>query len=237
MRDSGKKLTFFGGKLHLIQPKKHRVSVDLVVFLSRVRGIKRSSRVVELGAGFGFLSITLAKKFGCEVHALERDGDLYELLEENIRLNSLEDKVKPLRIDIRQVGEHFRRGSFDVVVVNPPFYPKNYGSRDGGFHFEEDTTLGDFIGVSSYLLRDGGYMNLLIPCFRLYESFSLMKESNLPPRFTSIIYPTADKEGRLAVISSIRNVPGPLHVERAIFINREEGGYTQEVESLLEGFL
>jgi FkbM family methyltransferase len=234
LKGSDKRFSFFRGKLDLIQPEEHKVSVDLILFLSKAKGIKRSSKVADLGAGFGFLSVVIAKKFGCRVIAVERDERLYNLLRENIKINLLESLITPLKGDIRRIEELIEKGSVDVVITNPPFYPREYGVRDGGFHFEEDTKLEDFIVASSRILRDGGYFNLLIPAFRLHESFSTMGETNLPPRFLSIVYPKPSKGGRLSIVSSIKNVPGPLSVEKAIFINREEGGYTREVESLLD---
>jgi len=141
LKESGRIFPFFRGKIRLLQGRKHRVSVDLVVFLSRLRGLRKTSRVADLGAGFGFLSLTIAKKFGCRVFALERDPDMLQLLRENVHLNGLGGKVVPVGMDIREVEEHFERGEFDAVVTNPPFFP----------------------------LRDGGYLNLLIPTFRLYD--------------------------------------------------------------------
>jgi len=237
LKGLGKEFSFFRGKLRFIQPEEHRVSVDLILFLSRLRGIKKCSKVADLGAGFGFLSIVIAKKFGCEVYALERDERSFHLLEENVKLNDLGNLVKPMNTDIREHRRSFRRGEFNVVVANPPFYPKEYGIEDGGFHFESDTGLKDFVEAASYMLRDGGYMNLLIPAFRLHESFLLMESFNLPPRFLSVVYPTKSKGGKLCIISAIRNCPGPLNMDKPLVVNEEESGYTPEVESLLEGLL
>ncbi len=237
MKESDRAVPFFRGKVKFFQPQKHRISVDLIVFLSKLKGIKRSSKVADLGAGFGFLSVVVAKKFGCTVHALERDQDMLRLLKENVKLNGVEDRVFPVPGDVRKIEEVFKRGEFDAVLTNPPFYPIEYGVKGRDAHFEEDTTLRDFIRASSYLLRDGGYLNLILPSFRLYEAFLLMRDENLPPRFLSIVYPKLSKEGRLSIVSSIRNRPGPLRVEKAVVINREDGDYTEEVRSLLEGFL
>ena len=237
MRGSDKRFPFFRGKLQLIQPRKHRVSVDLVLFLSRVKGVKRNSRVADLGAGFGFLSLVMAKKWGCEVHAIERDEEMLELLKENVRINSLEDRIKIVGGDVRDIEKLYSGGVFDAVISNPPFYPKDYGKEDGGFHFEGDTTLEDFIRAGSYLLRDGGYMNLLVPSFRLFELFGYLRSYNLPPRFLSVIYPNIRKDGKLCVATSIRNIPGPLRLEPPLVVNRPDGGYTEEVEALLEGFI
>ncbi|MDQ7038850.1 MAG: methyltransferase [Aquificota bacterium] len=234
MRGSGKEFTFFRGKLKLVQPEAHRVSVDLVLFLSKVRGVRRSSKVADLGAGFGFLSLVIAKKFGAKVFALERDGGMFRLLEENVKRNELSNLVFPVRCDVRRVDEFFKRGSFDVVVTNPPFFPHGKGDN---LHSEGDTTLGDFLRASSYLLRDGGYLNLMIPSFRIYETFITLQPLNLPPRFMTLVYPKVSKPPKVTFITSIRNVPGPVHVDRPLIINTPEGRYTQEVEGVLEGLL
>jgi tRNA1(Val) A37 N6-methylase TrmN6 len=234
LRGSVKEFTFFRGKLRLVQPRSHRVSVDLVLFLSKVRGVRGRSRVIDLGAGFGFLSLVLAKKFGVRVLALERDREMVRLLEENIKRNGLEDLITPVEGDVREVERVFERSSFDVVVTNPPFYP--YGKGDN-LHSEGDTTFGDFLRAGSYLLRDGGYMNVMFPAFRLFEAFTLMRDLNLPPRFLTLVFPKVSKPARIAFVTSVRNVPGPLQVDRPLVINTPEGGYTKEVEELLEGFL
>lgn len=234
MREQGrKKVSFFRGKVHFYQDSRHRISVDLVLFLSRVRGIKRSSKVIDLGAGFGFLSIVTAIRHLCRVTALERDRTMLEMLKENITLNSAEELVEVVEGDVREVERIFKRDSFDVCLCNPPFFE----GEGEGIHRSGDTTLEDFLSAGSYLLRDGGYFNLMIPSFRLAEAFEILAEHNLPPRFLTAVYPTAEKECRLCFITSIRNVHGPLHFDKPLVINNVDGGYTQEVSRLLEGYL
>jgi len=216
----------FRGRIEFLQPRRHRVSVDLVVFVSALRGIRRRSRVVDLGAGFGFLSLVIAKKFGCRVYAVERDPQMLALLRENVRINNLTGLITPVDADLRHVEGAFQKGEFDAVVANPPFFPEGYRGADS-WHFETDTTLRDFVSASSHLLRDGGYFNVLIPSFRLYELFILLRDFNLPPRFLTPIYSKPDKPAKLVTVVSVRNVPGPLHWTKALFINTPEGGYTQ----------
>lgn len=237
MKSTDKPFPFFRGKLLLYQPEEHKVSVDLVLFLSKVRGIKKSSKVVDLGAGFGFIAIVLAKKFGVKVTAVEIDDTMLSLLKKNIEVNRLSHLVEVVKADLREIHKHFKRGSFDVVVANPPFYPKDYSPNPDPYHFELKATLRDFVEAASYLLRDGGYFNLLVPAFRLAETFSYLEKANLPPRFLSLVYPTLKKKARLAIVTSVRNVKGPLDVERPLVINEESGGYTEEVRHLLENFL
>lgn len=238
MRNSDNKFfSFFRGKLFLYQSKKHKVSVDLVIFLSKVRGIKRSSKVVDLGAGFGFTSIVLAKKFGVKVTAVEIDQDMLSLLRKNLELNDLSHLVEVVSADIREIEKYFKKGSFDVVITNPPFYPKEYSPSPDPYHFELKGSLLDFIRASAYLLRDGGYLNLFVPSFRLAEALYYLQEYNLPPRFLSLIYPTLRKKSKLSIIVSVKNLKGPLEVDKPLIINEEGGNYTEEVRHLLENFL
>ncbi|NPA32794.1 MAG: methyltransferase [Aquificae bacterium] len=228
---------FFRGKIKLYQPPEHRVSVDLVLFLSRIRGVKRSSRVIDLGAGFGFLSIAIAKKYKVPVVALELDRRMLELLKKNVELNELSHLITVVEGDVRKVDEIFKKGSFDVVITNPPFFPPNFTKNPNPYHFETRGTLKDFIKAGGYLLRDGGYMNLLIPSFRLYESFLVMGESKVYPRFLSLVYPTEEKRARLGIVTGIKNVGGGLECDKPLIINKKTGEYTEEVRNLLESFL
>jgi len=230
-----KLISFFNGKLRFYQPEAHKLSVDLVLFVSRLKGIRRSSRVLDLGAGFGFLTVTVAKKWGCSLTALELDGLMLELLKKNLKLNRVEAEV--IEGDLRRVETLIKRGSFDAVVTNPPFYPAGYAPKPDPYHFELTATLKDFVRAASYALRDGGYLNLLIPAFRLAETFELLKEYNLSPCFLTAVYPTVKKGARLYFVAARRNVRCGLQHEPPIIINREDGSYEDEVEALLRGLI
>ncbi len=237
MRNSDKPFPFFRGKIFLFQPEEHKVSVDLVIFLSKIRGIKRSSKVADLGAGFGFLSISLAKKYKVKIFAIEIEKNMLSLLKKNVEINNLQNYVEVFEADIRAIEKHFKRGMFDVVVSNPPFFPINYSENVNPYHFEVLGKLEDFVKAASYLLRDGGYFNILIPSFRLYELFTLESKYNLPPRFMSVIFPTVKKPAKLCVVTSIKNVSGPLNFDKPVIINTEDGEYTEEVRRILESYL
>ena len=237
MRNTDKPVSFFRGKLLFYQPSEHKISVDLILFLSKIRGIKRNSRIIDLGAGFGFLSITLAKKFGIKVVALELDEFMIKLLRKNVKINNLDNLVEVIKGDVREIEKIFKRASFDVVITNPPFYPPEFSPKPDPYHFELTGKLEDFIKASSYLLRDGGYLNILLPCFRIPQAFALMEKYNLPPRYLALIYPTLSKNARLSIVIGIRNVKGPLECEKALVVNDERGEYTPFVKELLENFL
>ncbi len=233
-------IDFFRGKLRLYQAKGCKVSVDKVIFLSKIKGVKKHSRVIELGAGTGFLSLSVAKRFGTQVVALELDSEAYRLLEENVKLNSLEDKVNPILANVKEVRNIFPRGAFDVVITNPPFYRREFaapGERPDPAEVELFGSLEDFLSAASYLLKDSGYLNLLFPSFRLQELFIKLSNYNLAPSDLWILYPTPKKGGKLSVVVARRNLKPDLRVHPAVILNSEDGTYMPDVAELLEGWL
>lgn len=228
---------FFGGKVRFKQPKKHRLSVVELLFLSNLKGVKRSSKVVDLGAGFGTLSILTSLKYGCEVWAVERDETMLELLKYNVRINQLDGKVHVIEGDIRFIERFMKRDFFDNVLLNPPFYPRTYRNKNNYFHFETDTDLADFIKATKYVLKDGGRVNLLYTAFRCMEAFLILKNNNINPSNVRIFYPKAEKNGKFIHIYGIKNGKGYMTIEKPLVINRSYGEYTDEVKSVLYGFL
>ncbi len=233
--EGSKEFEFFRGKVRFRQPKAHRLSIVEILFVANLKGIKKRSKVLDLGAGFGALSILLSLRHGCQVWALERDPLMLELLRENIRLNKLEDKIHVLDLDLRTIENFLKAQSFDVVVANPPFYR---GQKSGNtYHHETDTSLEDFIKTTSFLLRDGGHFNLLIASNRLVEAIVHMKKHRMEVESLRFFHPKLNKNSKVVCIHGLKNLKPLPVVEKPLIINEDSGEYTQEVKGLLESFL
>lgn len=230
-----KEFEFFRGKVRFLQPRNHRLSVVEILFVSNIRGLKKYSEVVDLGAGFGTLSILTSLKYGCRVWALERDPLMLELLHKNVKLNNLEDRIRVVDLDLRDIKKVFKPQRFDAVIANPPFH--KVGLSNNVYHHETDTSLEDFVFSGSFLLKDGKGFNLLMSSNRLIEAVLLMKAYNINTAALRIFYPKASKSAKLVFIYGIKNLfPAPI-IEKPLIINKEDGNYTEEVASILESFL
>ena len=230
-----KEFSFFRGKVSFKQPKKHRLSVIELLFVDNLKGIKRSSEVLDLGAGFGTLSILIALKYHSKVWALERDSTMLKLLKYNIELNRLNDKIHIIEGDLKEYKSLIKKSSFDCVVANPPFYREQ--NVDNPYHFENDTGLNDFINAGVYALRDGGYLNILIPSTRLYEVCRYISNHNISIAYMRFFYPKEDKNAKLVRIVCIKNAKSLVNVEKPLIINTKTGGYTDEVNHVIESMI
>ncbi|WPM31870.1 methyltransferase [Hydrogenobacter sp. T-2] len=233
--EGSKEFEFFRGKVRFKQPKAHKLSIVEILFVANLKGIRRSSKVLDLGAGFGTLSILISLKYSCKVWAMERNPIMLQLLRENIKLNKLEDKIHVLDLDLRHIQDYLKAQSFDVVVANPPFYKGSLSTNE--YHHETDTSLEDFIKTASFLLKDGRHFNLLVASNRLTEAIIFMKKYRLEIESLRFFYPKLYKNAKIVCIHALKNLrPLPV-VEKPLIINEESGEYTQEVKSLLESFL
>ncbi len=78
---------------------------------------KDGETIVDMFAGIGPFSILLAKYRDVKVHAIDINPVAVEYLKENIRLNKVADKVKPVLGDCRVVAP---RGIADRAIMNLP---------------------------------------------------------------------------------------------------------------------
>jgi release factor glutamine methyltransferase len=76
-------------------------------------------RVLELGAGSGFISIALVRR-GALVTASDINPKAVIGLAENFLLNDVEAKVVE-----SDLFDNLEIRTYDLIVINPPYYPKN----------------------------------------------------------------------------------------------------------------
>lgn len=80
-----------------------------------------NKKVLDVGCGSGILGL-LAVRNGAEVTSVDINPDCIRITEYNSRINRL-----PLTVLISDLFENVT-GTFDVVLINPPYYPKTPNS-------------------------------------------------------------------------------------------------------------
>jgi tRNA (guanine37-N1)-methyltransferase len=83
--------------------------------------VQKGETIVDLFAGVGPFSVLIAKKNAdAKVYAVDINPEAIELLERNIRLNRVENRVIPIQGDARRAVEERLIGVADRVVMNLP---------------------------------------------------------------------------------------------------------------------
>lgn len=81
---------------------------SIIISKARIRG---DERILDVGAGSGSVSIEFAR-LGCDVTAVEKDEENFEIARKNIGKFGLNDKIKLILAEMENVN---LKSSFDVV--------------------------------------------------------------------------------------------------------------------------
>lgn len=213
----------------------YRFSVDSLLLYKFVN-LKKVENIADLGAGSGIVGILLAKKYpDAHIALFEIQENLIKLAEKNVVLNRLEDRVKVIRCDLREIATlSFETSSYDLVVSNPPF--RKY--RSGLINIEEEKaiarheiklSLHELINVSSSLLRAKGRLCLIYHPCRLSELIDSLREKDIEPKRLQFVHSNMSSESKMVLLEAVKGGRTGLKVERPLYIYKEDGNYTEEM--------
>lgn len=219
----------------LIQkPKGFCFGVDAVL-LSDFARVKKEQRVLDLCTGSGVIPILLAAKTeGQEFYGLEIQADYADMAGRSVILNHLEDKVKIVCGDVKEIKNLLPPLSFQVVTVNPPYMTEHHGLTN---LYEPKTIarhevmlcLEDVIAAAGYVLPESGSFFMIHKPFRLAEIFECMKKYHIEPKRMRLVHPYADKEPTMVLIGGTKGGRPRITVEAPLIIYKEPGVYSDEI--------
>ncbi len=229
-----------GAGISVLQKREgYRFSIDAVILGGFVR-LSSESRVLELGSGSGVVSFILAGRH----RALRFDGidiqdDLVEMSKRSARLSKLDGRVRFEAADLRDLPNHYRPESYDVVYFNPPYGKKGSGKissleQKATARHELNGGIEEFVQAASFLLRQKGRVFIIYPAKRLVTLLSTLKGRGIEPKTMRFVHSRADLPATLVLVEGIKGageeiiVPAPLIVYESVKV------YSKEMEKLFE---
>lgn len=179
-------------------------AVELANFVSGPNGAK----TCDLGAGNGIISVLLAAKKNMRVTAVEIQAPAAELCARNAALNDLCDKISVINAPMQTLPQTVEKGSFDVVVCNPPYSQAGSGEEPTDrskavARYEIEVTLSEVVSTAEYLLKFGGAFYIVCAISRLAETIALLKEKRLEPKILQILTPNEKKPPHLFLLKAV----------------------------------
>ena len=231
----------FDGRVAVIQRRDgFRFALDSLL-LTRFVEVQRRERIVDLGTGNGVVALSLAVlNGGVEVVGVELQKAMVDRAERGLTLNRLEDRVRMVQGDVRDVEKDFPAGSFDAAVCNPPYRPPGSGRVNPDrerllARHEVEGGLADFVRAGAYLLHHRGRMCLVYPSERAVELFAVLRQHNLEPRRARFVYSFANAPATLVLAEGVKGARTGLAVLPPLVIYQREDEYTEEMAGLLAG--
>lgn len=151
--------------------------------LAKFCNIKHTDNVLDMCAGSGVVGFYAYSINSCnKLYFNDIQMEMCELIEKNIKLNSMQDKCIVLCKNLNELTLNDFCKRLDVIVCNPPYFKVNgkikQDEKIAMCRHEMTTSLEQIIQKSSQLIKDRGRFYLIIPAERMCETINLFNKYN-----------------------------------------------------------
>lgn len=198
---------------------------------------KRKERICDLCSGCGIIPLLiLREERQYPVTAVEIQPDACELIQKGIEMSSLEGKLNVLNKDLKNLKEDIEAGTFDLITVNPPYFPigSGYDCEDEPHRMirsEVCCTLEDIVSQSARLLRSGGRMCMCHRPERLTDIICSMRLNKLEPKRLRFVAKNENCAPWLVLIEGRKDAKSSLLTEKTLYMNDKK-----ELERIYGGY-
>ena len=115
------------GNLKIVQDKNYfNFSLESILLPNFIKVNKSDNKIIDLGCGNLPMPLIINYLYPeKEIIGIELQKEIYDLAIETLKINNLENKIKVLNIDIKDIKSYFNSETFDIVISNPPYFKKN----------------------------------------------------------------------------------------------------------------
>lgn len=222
-----------GGPL-FIHGEGFSIGTDAVMLYAFCKNI-RAKKVCDLGCGSGVIGLLLAyQNPNITVTGVEIQASSADTAAKNAELNSLSDRFSVINGDLREYRSILPAGGFDLIVMNPPYYPTGSGktseltekaiARD-----ERMCTLEDSCRAASYAVKWGGRFCMVHKPERMAEVIYTMHSVGLEPKRIRFVHHSPSSSPNLVLIEAIRGGKPGITIEPPLILTDGNGNDTPEI--------
>ena len=222
----------------IIQLKNGPSLGTYTVLLTNFARVRDRDGVIDLGTGVGAIPLLIAMSSKArKIVGIEIQERLAEVANRNLLLNHIDDRVKIVRGDIRNVGNLFVEREFDLAVANPPYKELGRGlmsSADADLvaKHEVSCTMEDIIKSCRHLVKSKGRIVLSYRPERLVDLLTLLRRFLFEPKRMRFVHSYEGGEAKLVLVEAVREGGSGLRVMSSLFVHSADGSFTQEVKDI-----
>ena len=215
-------------------------SLDSVLLPNFVKINKNAKKILDLGTGNAPIPMILSTMTDAEIYGIELQKEIYELAVESLKINKLEDRIKIINDNIKNLDKYFEPNSFDVIVSNPPYFKYNENSNINESiqktiaRHEKEITLSEIVSTAKKFLNNNGTFAMVHRTDRLIEIIEEFKKNNIEPKRIRLIYPKVGEESNMVLIEGRKNGNTGLKILPPLIAHNKDGEYTDEVKEMFK---
>jgi len=210
-------------------------SLDSVLLPNFVTINKSCSNILDIGCGNAPIPLILTKRTSAKITAVEIQENIYNLANESVRINNLENQINIINDDINNYYQNVETDTFDVITCNPPYFKLTDESNVNDSNFktiarhEKTLTLNQIFKIGKKLLKNNGNIAIVNRPERLVEIIEVMKQNNIEPKRVQFVYPKTKKDANILLIEGTKNGRPGIKILPPLYAHNDNGNYTNEI--------
>ncbi len=226
------------GGMRLIQPLRgYRFSIDavLLAYFPQLIGVKEA---VDLGTGHAIIPHLLSyRKPDLKIIGVEIQAEMLSRAERSVKYNSLQQRIRIIKGDIKNISEVLHPSFADIVTCNPPFWKKGSGHLSQNLEkavarHEILVDLEQIIAAARYILIPGGKLCIIYTCDRLQEVLQLFSTQRIAANRIRFIHSCLDEKAKLFLLEGEKDGNRLPKILPPLIIYTEQGKYSQEITQM-----
>lgn len=223
--------------LKIIQNKNYFCfGTDSVLLANFVESNSSKNVILELCSGAGVIPLIMsAKKKYSKIFGVELQDEMFDLFKRNVEYNKLEEKITPIKENIKNVGniKKYLSKEVDVIVVNPPYKQMGTGilhEKDvkNIARHEIECTLEDVFESSLKLLKHKGKLYIVHKPERLADLLVIARKYKFEPKKIQFIYPRIDLKPSIVLIEYTKDGGNELKILEPLIEYNSDNTYTEQ---------
>ncbi|WP_066900698.1 tRNA1(Val) (adenine(37)-N6)-methyltransferase [Streptobacillus notomytis] len=213
-------------------------TLDSMLIADYVNINRKSKKILEIGSGFGIISMLLRRKTSAEITGVEINKDSYDISLENLKNNNI-DNVFFINEDILNYRKFLQEQTYDIIVSNPPYFThsdenqlkKNINLRNA--RVENTLSIKEILNISTYLLKNNASLYLIFRTERLAEIIELLKDTCLEIKRVKPIYTKInDDKALICMVEIVKGAKNGFVLEKPIYVYRNDGEISEYIKKL-----
>lgn len=182
---------------------------------------------VELGGGTGIISLLAAsKKRFDKIKVVEIQQDYAELINRNIELNSMRERLDVICKDARDLKPTDIGREADAVFSNPPYMKTDSGKaneNEGKYiaRHEVHGGIDDFCAAAYRLLKFGGRFYVVYRPDRLIDLIDALRKNRLEPKKMTFVQGDTKTAPSMVLIEAKKGASASLTLTKSLIMYKD----------------
>ena len=234
---NGYRYEYLGSGIKVAVSDDHSFGTDAVL-LADFASPKRNECACDMGTGCGIIPMIWCRNSqGREITAVELQEKGYMQTCESIRISKVEDKVRVIHHDLKNIRDVLDHASMNVVTMNPPYKAADSGIKSISkaeliARHEVECNLNDICSAAAYLLNFGGRLCMCNRPERLCDTIVAMKNNGIEPKKLRFVSKTPYTRPWLFLIEGRKGGKPFMNVEPNLIMYGDNGELSKEVTDI-----